>query len=183
MSLRDAESNGRSWTAKADKDEGQNVILVEQAVLKKGRGCADRVFVLRHIIEQCEEWQKTLTMSLGDFKKAFDCVHRESMWKIVELYGIQRKIINFMRNIYVGSESCAGVNQGQTDFSGVGYVVRQGDSLSPLLFNIVPDLVLSKVELAGDGIEWSAGRRLNHLAYADDLCFLADDMEDSSRKT
>ena len=83
-----------------------------------------------------------------------------------------------MRNLYEGSESCVRVGQGQTDFFGVDSGVRQGDALSPLLFNIVLDYVLKKVEPAGNGIEWSAGRRLKDLAYADDICLLANDLQD-----
>ena len=34
------------------------------------------------------------------------------------------------------------------------------------------------MELVGEGIEWNSGRRLKDLAYADDICLLADDLED-----
>ena len=135
------------------KDEAQGVMREEQAGFRKDRGCADHIFVLRHIVEQCEEWQKSLVLNFVDFKKAFDSVHRASMWKIVELHGVPRKIINIMKNMYDGSESCVRVSQGQTDFFRVDSGVRQGDSLSPLLFNIVLDFVMRRVELAGDGIE------------------------------
>ena len=37
---------------------------------------------------------------------------------------------------------------------------------------------MRKVELAGEGIDWIAGRRMKDLAYADDICLLADDLED-----
>ena len=42
---------------------------------------------------------------------------------------------------------------------------------------------MKNVELAGDGIEWTAVRRLRDLAYADDICPLADDMADMRRMT
>ena len=105
------------------------------------------------------------------------------MWRIVELYGIPTKIVNIMKSMYDGSESCVRVSQGHTDFFNVDSGVRQGDSLSPLLFNIVLDFVMRKVEPAGDGIEWTAGRRLRDLAYADDICLLADDLADMRRMT
>ena len=165
------------------KKEAQSVMREEQAGFREARGCADHIFVLRHIIEQCEEWQKSLILNFVDFKKAFDCVHRPSMWKIVELHGVPRKIVNIMKSMYEGSESCVRVSQGQTDFFSVDSGVRQGDSLSPLLFNIVLDFVMRKVEAAEGGIEWSAGRRLRDLAYADDICLLADDLNDMRQMT
>ena len=165
------------------KDEAQGIMREEQAGFRKDRGCADHIFALRHILEQCEEWQKSVVLNFIDFKKAFDSVHRASMWKIVEMHGIPSKIVNIMKSMYDGSESCVRVNQGHTDFFNVDSGVRQGDSLSPLLFIIVLDYVMRKVELAGGGIEWTAGRRLRDLAYADDICLLADDLEDMRRMT
>ena len=37
------------------KDEAQATMREEQAGFRKDRGCSDHIFVLRHIIEQCEE--------------------------------------------------------------------------------------------------------------------------------
>ena len=80
------------------------------------------------------------------------------------------------RSMHNGSESCVTVSQGHTDFFNVDSRVREGNSLSSLLFNIVLDFVMKKVELIGQGNEWTAGRRLRNLVYADDLYLLADDM-------
>ena len=105
------------------------------------------------------------------------------MWKIVDLSGIPVKIIKIMRNIYEGSESCVRVSQGQTNFFVVDRGIRQGDSLSPLLFNIVSDYVMKKIEPVGNGIEWSNGRRLRDLTYADGICLLADELHDLRNMT
>ena len=165
------------------KDEAQGALSEEQAGFRKDRGCSDHIFALRHIIEPCEEWQKGVLLNFLDFKRAFDSVHRASMWKIVRLYGIPTKLVNLMKSMYDGTESCVRVSQGHTDFFNVDSGVRQGDSLSPLLFNIVLDFVMKKVEQIGGGIEWTAGRRLRNLAYADDICFLSEDMTDMRRMT
>ena len=82
-----------------------------------------------------------------------------------------------------GSESCVRVSQGHTGFFNVDSGVRQRDSLSPLLFNIVLYFVMKKVKLAGDGIEWTVGRRLRDLAYTDDIYLLADYIADMRRMT
>ena len=73
------------------------------------------------------------------------------------------------------------MNQGQKNYCGVDTGFRQDDSLSSLLFNDVLNFVMRKDELAGVGIEWSAGRRLKYLVYADDMCFIAIDYENLSR--
>ena len=55
--------------------------------------------------------------------------------------------------------------------------------MSPLLFNIGLNYVMRKVETVGNGIEWSAGRKLRYLAYADDICLLANDISDMRQMT
>ena len=61
--------------------------------------------------------------------------------------------------------------------------VIQGDSLSPILFNIVLDFVLSKLDTLDGGIEWVGGKRLKDLDYADDICLFARDIEEMKQMT
>ena len=68
----------------------------EQAGYRKGRETTEQVFILRNIIEQVNEWQAfkaTLSLIFIDFEKAFDSIHRESMWAIMKKYGAPEKII------------------------------------------------------------------------------------------
>ena len=60
----------------------------EQAGFRRGRGCIDHIFTLRNIIEQSTKWQRTLYVNFVDFAKAFDSVHRHSLWKLLRAYGI-----------------------------------------------------------------------------------------------
>jgi len=55
----------------------------EQAGSRKGRSCIEQIFTLRNITEQSLEHQQDLIINFIDFKKAFDCVHRPSLWKIL----------------------------------------------------------------------------------------------------
>ena len=59
----------------------------EQAGFRKGRSCAEQIFALQNIIEQSLEHQKDLVINFFDFKKAFDSVHRPSLWNILKYYG------------------------------------------------------------------------------------------------
>ena len=90
----------------------------------------------------------------------------------MELYEVPTKIVNIMKSMYDGSESCVRVSQGHTDFFNVDSGVRQGDLLSPLLFNIVLDFVMRRIEFAGKGLQLIRARRQRDLAYADDIYLL-----------
>ena len=99
------------------KYEAQGVMREAQARFRKNRDSADYIILLRNIFEQCEECRKSVALIFVDFLKAFVSIHRASMWKIVELHRIQRKMINILKNMYDGSESSVRVDQGQmTEF-------------------------------------------------------------------
>jgi len=68
----------------------------EQAGFRRRRSCTEQIFTLRNIIEQSLEHQQDLIINFIDFKKAFDSVHRPSLWKILTNYSIPKKtqIIN-----------------------------------------------------------------------------------------
>ena len=72
----------------------------EQAGFRKHRGCIDQIFALRTIIEQCTEWQRQIYVNFVDFEKAFDSIHRESLWKILRNYGIPYKMVQLIKSFY-----------------------------------------------------------------------------------
>ena len=76
--------------------------------------------------------------------------------------------------MYDRSESCVRENRRQTDFFAMENRVRQGGALSLLFFKIVLVFVMRNIDLSRDGIEQSAGPKLEHLACADDICLLAN---------
>ena len=73
----------------------------EQAGFRPGRGTTEQIFILRNILEQANEWRAPIYTHFVDFEKAFDSVHRESLW-IMKSYGIPNKIIEAIRGIYQG---------------------------------------------------------------------------------
>ena len=94
-------------------EEAQSSLREEKAAFRRNRSCDDQLYVLRHITEQCKDLQNSLILNFFDFKKAFDCVPRGSMWNILELRGISVEIVNIMRNRYYACECCVRVGQGQ----------------------------------------------------------------------
>ncbi|KAJ8397554.1 hypothetical protein AAFF_G00438300 [Aldrovandia affinis] len=155
------------------KTEVDNILREEQAGFRKGRSCSKQIFTLRNIIEQCLELQTTLIINYIDFKKAFDSVHRESLWQIIQLYGVPSKYVNIFRALYHNSTCLVRTSSGTTNDFDIVTSVRQGCILSPLLFLIVINFVMRKT-LAGTnyGIKWGQDR-LTDLDFADDLALFS----------
>ena len=143
----------------------------EQAGFRQGRGCIDQIFTLRNIIEQCIEWQRELYINFVDFEKAFDSIHRNSLWKILRYYGIPLEIVSIIQCFY-NNFTCR-VGNSQNNFQ-VLSGVRQGCVMSALLFNIAIDWIMRQT--TGDknrGIRWNLFTNLEDLDFADDLALLS----------
>ena len=83
----------------------------EQAGFRPGRSCCEQIFTLRQIIEKTLMWQTPVVINFVDFRKTFDSVHRESIWKILKTYDIPTKITDLIENFHEDSR-CAGGEQG-----------------------------------------------------------------------
>ena len=96
-------------------------IRQEQAGFRPGRSCSDHIFTLVQILAQSKEWNAPLYANFIDFEKAFDSIHRDSLWKILRHYGIPSKLVNV-------------INTALTDAFGVTTGVKQGCILSPFVY-------------------------------------------------
>ncbi|KAI0215988.1 hypothetical protein LSAT2_031965, partial [Lamellibrachia satsuma] len=76
------------------------ILRQEQAGFKRGKSCIDHIFTLRQILEQSTEWNSTIYIAFIDFEKAFDSLHRESLWRILRHYGIPQKMVNVIKILY-----------------------------------------------------------------------------------
>ena len=157
------------------------VLRQEQAGFRKGRGCTEHIFSLRNIIEQCHEWQRGLYINFIDFQKAFDSVHRESLWSIPRAYGIPAHIVQVIKQFH--TDFCCSVGGSDLSFH-VKSGVRQGCVMSALVINIVIDWVLSQAtEDRRRGIRWTLSTVLEDLDYADDTALLSHSFSHMQEKT
>ena len=166
----------------------------EQAGFRRGRGCMDQIFALRNILEQSLEWNTSLCINFIDFQKAFDSVHRESLWKILQAYGLPPKIINLIKMFYNNFECSIILGNTITEAFPVKSGVRQGCILSPILFLVTIDWVMRQAtSLRSRGIQWTIFSHLQDLDFADDIAILSstpthlqektDDLHINAKKT
>ena len=109
-------------------------------------------------------------MNFVDFAKAFDSVHRYSLWWILRAYGIPSHLVEIIRSFYRNFACCVG--DGDILFE-VKTGVRQGCVMSTMLFNLVVDWIMRcTTEDQIRGIRWTPFSYLEDLDYADDLALL-----------
>ena len=88
----------------------------EQAGFRKGRSTMEQIFVLRIIVKQVTEWNSSLYLCFVDNEKAFDSMHRSTLWKIMRCYGIPPKIVRMVQVMYTNSTSAVVGGDGRTEW-------------------------------------------------------------------
>ena len=93
--------------------------------------------------------------------------------------GIPDHLTCLLRNLYAGQEATVRTRHGTTDWLQTGKGVRQGCILSPCLFDLYAEYIMSNARLdeAQAGIE-IAGRKINNLRYTDDTTLMAESEEE-----
>jgi len=87
-------------------------------------------------IEKVREFQKNIYFCFIDYAKAFDCVHHNKLWKILQEMGIPDHLTCLLRNLYAGQEATVRTGHGTTDWFQIRKEVHQGCILTSCLFNI-----------------------------------------------
>ena len=156
----------------------------EQAGFQKRRGCTDQIFALRNIIEQTLEWNCPLYINFIDFKKAFDSIHHDTLWKILRSYGVSLKIVSLIETFYNHFECSVILSNTSSKWFTVKSGVRQGCILSPILFLVIIDWVMRKsTSDKARGIQWTLFSQLEDLDFVDDLAFLSVKLDHLQEKT
>ncbi|VDM02713.1 unnamed protein product [Schistocephalus solidus] len=100
-----------------------------QAGFRAGHGCVDQLFTLRRILEFRYGYQQPTAVRFIDFAAAFESVHCESLWRIMEFDGVLAKIIALIK-IYRSSTARVLVHYNLTQPFDIRSGVRQGCILS-----------------------------------------------------
>ena len=105
-----------------------------------------------------------------DFRKAFDSVWKDGLlYKLLQI-GVGGRFYKLIKNIYSNSSCALKIGTSQTRSFSYSRGIHQGCILSPLLFNLyVNDLLSAFQNTLSDTIILPNGTKLNSLLYADDL--------------
>ena len=118
-----------------------------QVGFRKGRGTRDQIDNIRWMTEKEREFQKNIYFCFLDYAKAFDCVDRNKLWKILKEMGIPDHLTCLLRNLYAGQEATVRTEHGPTDWFQIGKGVRQCCILSPCLFNLYAEYIMRNARL------------------------------------
>lgn len=64
-----------------------------QCGFRKERGCCDMIFVACQLLEKAREHQDSLFTLFVDLRKAYNSVHREALWQVLERCGVPPRML------------------------------------------------------------------------------------------
>ncbi|NXA48421.1 POLR protein, partial [Nothocercus julius] len=108
--------------------------------------------------------------------KAFDTVSHQHIFQVLGHKGVDKHIIGLIRDLYTNCGTTMEVGGQRSESIKILGGVKQGDPLSPVLFNLALDPLLCGLESKGVGFKYGE-QLVTSLAFADDLALLSDSWE------
>lgn len=161
-----------------------DILSDEQKGFSSTQGCAEHNFSLQCVIEDARRSYGETAIGFLDIQQAFPSIQHEAIFQTLEEVGAPAPFIDLVRDIYDDSFTTISTIKGRTLPIPVKNGIRQGDGLSPILFNLVFENLLrplsARTEEDGYTIKKAydnhgAPLRLAALAYADDLVLIGRD--------
>ena len=163
-----------------------NTFLEEKKILHKSQigftednRTSDHLLTIRSIVNKyVVDGNDRIYACFIDFRKAFDTVWHDGLFYKLEKMGVTGNFLDIIRITYKNTKCAVRLGDNITQFFPCKQGVRQGDPLSPTLFNIFINDVFNDLEKGNCNPPTLDNETyINALAYADDIVLLSKSKE------
>lgn len=158
--------------------EGSNRLCQEQAGFRSREECLGQSVALYEILHRRKVAGKATYMCFIDFRKAYDTVPHEALFYKLKRIGVRGAALAFIKALYAKSKISVRGAFGESPLVDLLRGLRQGCPMSPILFDVFINDILSGTARWGVRVPGLAGIRIPGLLFADDLILLAESKED-----
>ena len=130
----------------------KNLIHSHQSGFQKFRSTSTRIWTLISIIRHQRTNNKELKVLYLDIKKAYDSLEHWALKETLELIGFPKKFCSLIKNMYNGTSFSISTLSGDTNQIEITRGVKQGCPMSPTLFILFIEPLLSWLEEKNLGI-------------------------------
>ncbi|KAE8740258.1 hypothetical protein FOCC_FOCC014242 [Frankliniella occidentalis] len=136
-------------------------------------GCLEHNFLLQQCLDYARESGSELCVSWLDLKNAFGSVPHSAILALLRQHGVHQDFVDIVEEAYSNSSTTIVTSSGETRAIPMASGVKQGDPLSPIIFNLFIEVILRSVlaiaPLYGFQLH---DKTLSCLAFADDIVLL-----------
>ena len=118
-----------------------HIISPTQTAFMRGRNILEGVVILHETIHELHQKNQSGIILKIDFEKAYDKVNCNFLLQSFRMKGFSSKWIEWIKSFISGGSVAVNINDEVGPYFQTKKGVRQGDPLSPILFNIVADML------------------------------------------
>ena len=112
------------------------IINLNQKGCIKGRYIGENIRLIEDLLYEFENMNEDQVVFLEDKEKAFDRIEWDWLFATLNFFGFGDIFINFLKTMYKDAKSSIITNGYQSEYFDITRGIRQGDSLSALLYII-----------------------------------------------
>ena len=152
--------------------ENHQMLGEVQQGFRKDRQMADNSFILDSVLMKARFDKVKVHLCYLDISKAYDSINREKLWRILESMGFGGDFLASLKALYSGDCVDSMVNGISTRPVYLGRGLRQGCSLSPLLFALYISRIGTDLTSSTEGFTLG-GITFSGLLFADDIVLIS----------
>jgi hypothetical protein len=122
------------------------------------------------ILEKACEYKVDIHQLYIDYKQAYGTINRAKLVEIMKEFGIPMKLVQLVKITLTNTNSKVKIHGKLSPSFEITTGLRQGDSLSTLLFNLCMEKIIRNIRI-NPGVT-ILDRTRQYLAYADDVVIL-----------
>jgi hypothetical protein len=164
------------------------IIRPSQTAFTSGRSILEGVVMLHETLHELKRNKMNGVVLKLDFEKAYDKVNWRFLQQALRMKGFSQKWCGWIENTIKGGSVEVKVNDEVGHFFQTRKGLRQGDPLSPILFNVMADMLAVLIARAREMGHFSGlvphlvDDGLSILQYADDTILLMEDDMEGAKK-
>lgn len=155
-----------------------DLISRNQTCFIQGRQIAENFVTTRELLQHITHEGKPVVFAKIDFKKAFDSIEWSFLTTVLQARGFPNRWIQWLITLWSSSSSRVLINGEYSSSFAHKRGLRQGDPLSPMLFNIGVDVFQKMIQVGNSILSAPLSNKLQDsmvaLQYADDTAIIAN---------